>query len=60
LTEHKFETGHIIKFDTTTILDKALSYMDGLIKEVIDIRLHQRNINRGGAFHSHSVLILGD
>jgi hypothetical protein len=29
-----------------TILDKALGYMDGSIKKVIEVRLHPRNFRR--------------
>jgi hypothetical protein len=50
LAEHKFETGHNIKFASTTMLDKALGNMDSLRKEAIEIRLHPRNINRDVGF----------
>jgi hypothetical protein len=50
LAEHKFETGPNIKFDSTTILDKALGYMEGLIKEAVEIRLHQETLTGKGGF----------
>jgi hypothetical protein len=45
-TEHRFETGHIIDVSNTAIPDKAPGYMDRLIKEAIEIRLHPRNFDR--------------
>jgi hypothetical protein len=46
----RFETGHNISFSSTTILDKALAYMDRLIRESIEIRLHLTNLSRDEAF----------
>jgi hypothetical protein len=36
---------------STTTLDKAQGYMDCLIKEAIEMRLHPRNFNRDGGFN---------
>jgi hypothetical protein len=50
VAEHTFETRHSIKFSSTSILDKATGYMDLVIKEATDIRLHPINFNRDGDF----------
>jgi hypothetical protein len=36
---------HNINLSSTSILGKATGYMDSLIKEVVEIRLHPRNFN---------------
>jgi hypothetical protein len=50
MAEHRFDTGHNIDFKGIAILDKATGYMDHVIKEPIDIRLHPNNFNRDGGF----------
>jgi hypothetical protein len=39
-----------MNFSSTSILDKATGYMDHMIKEAIEIRLHPRNFNRDRGF----------
>jgi hypothetical protein len=51
VAEHKFDTGHNINFSNISILDKATGYMDRVIKEAIEIKLHANNINRDGGFN---------
>jgi hypothetical protein len=41
---------HSINFGHIYILNKVTGYMDYMIKEVIKIRLHPRNIKRDGGF----------
>jgi hypothetical protein len=50
VAEHNFNTGHRIDFSSTSVLDKATGYMDGIVKEAIEIRLNTANINRDGGF----------
>jgi hypothetical protein len=45
VAENKFETGYNTEFGNTTILDIALGYMDCLIMEATEIRLHPRYFN---------------
>jgi hypothetical protein len=45
-----------IDFSSTSILDKATGYMDRVIKEALEVRLHPRNLNRDGAVASHWVI----
>jgi hypothetical protein len=40
VAEHAFEMGHNIKFTNTAILDKTPGYMDHVIKDTIEIKLH--------------------
>jgi hypothetical protein len=56
VAEHKFETCPNSEFDNTTILHKALGYIDHLIKKAIEIRLYPRNFNRDRGFNL-SVLV---
>jgi hypothetical protein len=42
--------GHNIDFSSISILDEATGYMDHVIKEAIEIRLHLRSFNRDDGF----------
>jgi hypothetical protein len=44
--EHCSQTGHIIDFEEATILVRSMGYMDRLVKEAIEMRLHPNNFNR--------------
>jgi hypothetical protein len=44
--EHSFESGHQIKFQETETLAETSGYMDLLVREAIEIKLHQNSINR--------------
>jgi hypothetical protein len=46
VAEHRFETGHNINFSSISILDYATEYMDHIMKEAIEIKLHPSNFNR--------------
>jgi hypothetical protein len=46
MAEHRNDTGHSIDFKSISILDKATGYMDSIIKEAIEIRLHPNKFNR--------------
>jgi hypothetical protein len=59
VAEHRFDTGHNIDFKSISVLDKATGYMDCVIKEATEIRLHPKNFNRDGGF-TLSVLIPDD
>jgi hypothetical protein len=50
VAEHRVEMRHSIDFSSTAILEEALVYIDNLIKEAVEIRLHPRNFNRDGDF----------
>jgi hypothetical protein len=44
MAELTFQMGHSI--GSISILHKVTGYMDSLLKEAIEIRLHSRNFNR--------------
>jgi hypothetical protein len=50
IAEHSINTGHKIDFNNVSVLDRASGYMDRLVKEAIQIRLNQNNINRDNGF----------
>jgi hypothetical protein len=50
VAQHALETGHRIEFNNTCRLDRTKWYMDLIIKEAIEIKLHPDNINRDGGF----------
>jgi hypothetical protein len=50
VAEHRFETGHNININSISNLDKATGYMDCMIKEATEIKLHSRNFNKNGGF----------
>jgi hypothetical protein len=49
VAEHSINTRHKTDFNVS-VLDRALGYMDRLVKEAIQIRLNQNNINRDDGF----------
>jgi hypothetical protein len=49
VAEHSINAGHKIDFNVS-VLDRASGYMDRLVKEAIQIRLNQNNINRDNGF----------
>lgn len=51
VVEHKFGICHNIKLGTTSILDITLGYMDYLIRETTETRLHHRHFNKGRGFN---------
>lgn len=51
MAEHRFKMGPIISFSHTAILNKAPAFVDCLIKEAVEIRLHPTNFSRDGAFN---------
>jgi hypothetical protein len=51
VAEHSIEAGRNIDFNNITILEKVTGYMDRLVKEAIEIRLHPNNFNRDGGFN---------
>jgi hypothetical protein len=50
VAEQRFEIGQSINFRSTSILEKAIGYIDHVIKEATEIRLHPRNFNRNTCF----------
>jgi hypothetical protein len=50
VAEHRFDSGHNIDFSSLSILNKASGFMDRIIKEAIEIRLHPKNFNRDSGF----------
>jgi hypothetical protein len=51
IAEHRFETGPIINFSHTAILDKTPAFVDCLIKNAVEIGLHPTNFSRDGVFN---------
>jgi hypothetical protein len=53
VAEHRLETGHSTDFSSTStsVPFKALGYMNCLIKDAIEIRLHPRNFKRDLGFN---------
>jgi hypothetical protein len=51
VAEHSIKAGHNIDFNNITILGKVTGYMDRIVKEAIEIRLHPNNFNRDGGFN---------
>lgn len=47
---HRFETGYDVDFSRKSILDKATGYMNRMIKEAIETRLHPRTFSMDGGF----------
>jgi hypothetical protein len=50
VAEHSINAGHQIDFNNISVLDRASEYVDHLVKEAIQIRLNQNNINRDNGF----------
>jgi hypothetical protein len=49
VAQHALETGHRVEFNTTCRLARTKGYMDRIIKEAIEIKLHP-DINRDGGY----------
>jgi hypothetical protein len=55
VAEHSLTTYHRIDFDGASKLGTATRYMDRLVREAIEIRLHTDNFNRDDGFNlSHA------
>jgi hypothetical protein len=50
VTEHSTESGHRIESPETKVLAKTSGYMDELVRETVDVKLHPDNINREEGF----------
>jgi hypothetical protein len=50
VVEHSIDTDHRIDFSGTSKLCKATRYMDCLVKEATEIRLHPNDFNRDDGF----------
>jgi hypothetical protein len=51
VAEPSLSTYHRIDFDGSSKLGTATRYMDGLVREAIEIRLHQENFKRDDGFN---------
>jgi len=49
MAEHVMDVGHSMKFIKTCRLDRAAGYVDHMVRETVEIRLHPSNCNRDGA-----------
>jgi hypothetical protein len=56
LAQHALETGHRVEFNKTCRLARTKGYMDRIIKEVIEIKLHPDNIQQGWRLHTEPSL----
>jgi hypothetical protein len=50
VAENSINAGHQIDFNNFSVLDRASGYMDRLVKEAIQIRLNQNNLDRYNGF----------
>jgi len=50
VADHSISTVHCFYFFGTSLLDKTSGYVDGLVKEAVEIRLTKNNCNTGGGF----------
>jgi hypothetical protein len=50
VAEHVLDTGHTMEFNNTHRLVKTKGYIDRLVKEAIEIKLHPNNISRDSGF----------
>jgi hypothetical protein len=50
VAQHALEIGHRVEFSNTCRSAKTKRYMDRIIKEAIEIKLHPDNINRDGDY----------
>jgi hypothetical protein len=50
VVQHALETGHRVEFNNTCRLARTQGFMDRIINEAIEIKLHPDNINRDGGY----------
>jgi hypothetical protein len=50
VAEHSTDSGHWNKFQETEVLAKTSGYMDQLVKDVREVRLHPNNIYKEEGF----------
>jgi hypothetical protein len=48
--EHSIDQGHLIQFHNSSILGTKTRYMDRIVMETIEIKLHPYYINKKGGF----------
>jgi hypothetical protein len=50
VADHRISTGHCFNFFDTLLLDLTSGYVDGLVKEAVEIRLTKNDCNTDGSF----------
>jgi hypothetical protein len=48
--EHIVNTGHEIQFEKPHKLKRTTNYLEGMVKEATEIKLHPNNFSREGGF----------
>jgi hypothetical protein len=49
MAEYVMDVGHGLKFIKNCRLERAAGYVDHMVREAVEIRLHPSNCNRDGA-----------
>lgn len=61
MADHSISTGHCFDFYGTSLLDITSGYVDGVVKEAVEIRLTKNNCNTDGGFifsHAWSLITM--
>jgi hypothetical protein len=50
VAEHNISTGHCCDFSGTSLIDRTSGYVDGIVKEAVEIRFTKNNCNTDDGF----------